>query len=159
MGNFSALILILLALAFFLRVDFIFYVIYVSVGIYAWGRWLMPRAMKNLKSRRVYDRQAFWGEVVPVTIELSNHGRLPIPWVQVQESVAIQLKHGEPLHQVVALNRGKRPNSTTRSLPAAEVTTSLARCAWPRATCLASTRSRLAFCPPITSPFTRTLHR
>ncbi|MBK7896888.1 MAG: DUF58 domain-containing protein [Anaerolineaceae bacterium] len=107
MGNFSALILILLALAFFLRVDFIFYVIYVSVGIYAWGRWLMPRAMKNLKSRRLYDRQAFWGEVVPVTIELSNNGRLPIPWVQLQESVAIQLKHGEPLHQVVALNRGE----------------------------------------------------
>lgn len=105
MGNFSALILILLALAFFLRVDFIFYVIYVSVGIYAWGRWLMPRAIKNLKSRRVYDRQAFWGEVVPVVIELTNAGRLPIPWIQVQESVAIQLKHGEPLHQVVALRR------------------------------------------------------
>ena len=107
MGNFSALILVLLALAFFLRVDFIFYVIYVSVGIYAWGRWLMPRAIRNLKSRRVYARQAFWGEVVPVTIELTNNGRLPIPWIQVQESVAIQLKHGEPLHQVVSLGRGK----------------------------------------------------
>lgn len=107
MGNFSGLILILLLLAFFLRVDFIFYVIYVSVGIYAWGRWLMPRAIKNLQSRRLYDRQAFWGEDVPVTIELSNNGRLPIPWVQLQESVAIQLKHGEPLHQVVSLGRGK----------------------------------------------------
>ena len=77
MGQFSGLILILLLLAFFLRVDFIFYVIYVSVGIFAWGRWLMPRATKNLQSHRLYDRQAFWGEVVPVTIELTNNGRLP----------------------------------------------------------------------------------
>ncbi|WP_420627535.1 DUF58 domain-containing protein [Candidatus Leptofilum sp.] len=108
MGNFSALIIILLLIAFYLRVDFIFYVIYVSVGIYAWGRWLMPRAIKNLTSRRVYDRQAFWGEVVPVTIELTNNGRLPIPWIQLQESVAVQLKHGEPLHQVVSLSRDEK---------------------------------------------------
>ncbi|WP_420643087.1 DUF58 domain-containing protein [Candidatus Leptofilum sp.] len=107
MGNFSALIIILLLIAFYLRVDFIFYVIYVSVGIYAWGRWLMPRAQKNLKSRRRYDRQAFWGEVVPVIIELTNGGRLPVPWIQLQESVAIQLKHGKPLHQVVSLRRSE----------------------------------------------------
>ncbi len=107
MGNFSALILILLLLAFFLRVDFIFYVIYVSVGIYAWGRWLMPRAIKNLHSARHYASHAFWGEVVPVAIELTNNGRLPIPWIQVQESVAIQLKHDDPLHQVVSLGRGE----------------------------------------------------
>lgn len=107
MGQFSALILILLFLAFFLRVDFIFYVIYVSVGIYAWGRWLMPRAIRNLHSSRRYAQNAFWGEVVPVMIELSNKGRLPIPWIQVQESVAIQLKHGKPLHQVISLSRGE----------------------------------------------------
>ncbi len=107
MGNFSALILILLLLAFYLRVDFIFYVIYVSVGIYAWGRWLLPRTIKNLHSKRHYDSHAFWGELVPVTIQLTNKGRLPIPWIQVQESVAIQLKTGEPLHQVVSLGRGE----------------------------------------------------
>jgi uncharacterized protein (DUF58 family) len=107
MGQFSALILILILLAFFLRVDFIFYVIYVSVGIYAWGRWLMPRGIRSLKSRRRYDRQAFWGEIVPVAIELTNNGRLPIPWVQVQESVATQLKYGEPLHRVLSLKRGQ----------------------------------------------------
>ena len=107
MGNFSALILILLLLAFYLRVDFIFYVIYVSVGIYAWGRWLLPSTIKNLHSKRHYDSHAFWGELVPVTIQLTNKGRLPIPWIQVQESVAIQLKTGEPLHQVVSLGRGE----------------------------------------------------
>lgn len=107
MGNFSALILILLLLAFYLRVDFIFYVIYVSVGIYAWGRWLLPRTIKNLHSGRHYDSHAFWGEIVPVTIQLTNKGRLPIPWIQVQESIAIQLKTGEPLHQVVSLGRGE----------------------------------------------------
>ena len=107
MGQFSALILILLFFAFFLQVDFIFYVIYVSVGVYAWGRWLVPHAVKNLRSSRRYAHHAFWGEVVPVSVHLTNVGRLPLPWIQVQESVAIQLKHGQPLHQVVSLGRGE----------------------------------------------------
>ena len=105
MGNFSALIVILLLLAFYLQVDFIFYVIYVSVGIYAWGRWLLPRTVNHLHSKRQYDAHVFWGEVVPVSIQLSNSGRLPIPWIQAEESVATQLKHGPPLHQVVSLKR------------------------------------------------------
>ena len=105
MGQFSVLILILLLIAFFLRVDFVFYVIYVSVGVYAWGRWLMPRTIQNLRSSRHYAHHAFWGEVVPVSVQLTNQSRLPIPWIQAQESVAIQLKHGERLHQVVSLGR------------------------------------------------------
>ncbi|MCP4419187.1 MAG: DUF58 domain-containing protein [Chloroflexi bacterium] len=105
MGQFSVLILILLAIAFLLRVDFIFYVIYVSVGIYGWSRWVMPRAMKNIRSRRRFADHAFWGEMVPIRVELSNVGRLPIPWIQAHESVATQLKHGQPLHQVVSLGR------------------------------------------------------
>lgn len=103
MGSFSALILILLLVAFFLQVDFIFYVIYVSLGVYAWGRWVMPRAIKSLHSTRNYAHHAFWGEVVPIAVQLSNHGRLPLPWIQAEESVAVQLKHGEPLNQVVSL--------------------------------------------------------
>ena len=107
MGQFSALILILMLMAFFLQVDFIFYVIYVSIGVYAWGRWLMPRSIQNLRSTRSYAHQAFWGEVVPVSVQLTNVGRLPIPWIQIEESVAIQLKHGERLHQVASLGRGE----------------------------------------------------
>jgi uncharacterized protein (DUF58 family) len=107
MGQFSALILLLLLIAFYLQVDFIFYVIYVSVGIYAWGRWMLPRTINNLYSKRSYDSHAFWGEFVTVAIHLTNKGRIPIPWVQMQESVAVQLKHGEPLHQVVSLGRGE----------------------------------------------------
>ena len=105
MGSFSGLILILLFFAFFLQVDFIFYVIYVSLGVHAWGRWLMPRAMKNLHSSREYADHAFWGEIVPIAVRLSNKGRLPLPWIQAQESVAVQLKFGESLNQVVSLGR------------------------------------------------------
>ncbi|VAW31691.1 hypothetical protein MNBD_CHLOROFLEXI01-1243, partial [hydrothermal vent metagenome] len=82
MGQFTALILILLTIAFILRVDFIFYVIYVSVGIYAWSRWMTPRVLKNLHSSRHYVDHAFWGEVVTIKVELANAGRLPTPWIQ-----------------------------------------------------------------------------
>jgi uncharacterized protein (DUF58 family) len=105
MAQFSVLILILLAIAFILRVDFIFYVIYVSVGIYAWSRWVTPRTLKNLGSSRHYADHAFWGEVIPVKVKLTNMGRLPTPWIQAYETVATQLKHGQQLNQVVSLGR------------------------------------------------------
>lgn len=107
MGQFSLLILILLAIAFLLRVDFIFYVIYVGVGIYGWSRWLLPRTLNNLRSARSYAHHAFWGELVPIEVKLQNVGRLPIPWIQAHESIAPQLKHGQMLHHVVSLGTGE----------------------------------------------------
>jgi uncharacterized protein (DUF58 family) len=105
MNQFSTLILLMLIVAFVLRVDFIFYVIYVCIGIYAWSRWATPRAMKNLQSGRHYNSHAFWGESVPVTIRLENRGRIPLPWVRVSESVAVQLKYGRQINEVFALGR------------------------------------------------------
>lgn len=108
MGTFSTLILILLIIAFLLRIDFIFYIIYIAVGIYAWARWYVPRSLGRLESERIYRNHAFWGEIVPVTIRLRNPNRLPIPWLQVTESVAVQLRHGQTVNQVIAL----RPKET-----------------------------------------------
>ncbi len=108
MNQFSTLILILLAVAFLLRVDFVFYIIYVFVGVYAWSRWVIPRTVKNLHSGRTYASHSFWGEVVPITIHLQNVGRLPMPWVRVTESVAVQLRQGAPVNTVVALGHKKQ---------------------------------------------------
>lgn len=112
MNQFSTLILVMLAVAFLLRIDFVFYIIYVCIGVYAWSRWATPRAMGNLHSGRIYNSYAFWGELVPITIRLQNKGRLPLPWLHLSESVAVQLKHGHPINEVFALGRKQSTDFT-----------------------------------------------
>ncbi|MCL4264315.1 MAG: DUF58 domain-containing protein [Anaerolineae bacterium] len=108
MNQFSTLILIFLAIAFLLRIDFVFYIIYVCIGVYAWSRWVVPRTAKNLHSGRTYATHSFWGESVTITIYLKNEGRLPVPWVRVTESVAVQLRQGPPVNTVMALGHKKQ---------------------------------------------------
>ncbi len=108
MNRFSTLIIILLFVAFLLRIDFIFYVIYVCLGVYLWSRWATSRSMKNLESRRIYQDHAFWGESVPVSIELINKGRLSLPWVRIVESVPANLRVGRTINEVVPLGRKKK---------------------------------------------------
>ena len=94
MGDVSLLIVILLLVAAFLRVDFIFYVVYVLAGIYLWSRWRTPRAFRQLDFTRTYDDHAFLGEQVTVTLTLHNRSRLPLPWLQAAESVPPMLGAG-----------------------------------------------------------------
>ena len=112
MGHFSTLILILLFVAFLLRVDFIFYIIYVCVGVYAWSRWYTPRSLSRLAAGRFYSDHAFWGETIAVTLQLVNKSWLPIPWLQVTESMATELKLDEPVNQVLSF-RGHRTAEIT----------------------------------------------
>lgn len=104
MGQFSALILVLLLVAFWLNVDFIFYLVYVSLGLYAWNRWRTPRMLAQINVRRTFDDHAFWGEEVPITLHLDNQSRLAVPWLQIQESVATELTTRRSPHQALSLN-------------------------------------------------------
>ncbi len=106
MGQFTAIIIALLIFALLLRVDFILYIVYVCLGIYAWGRWLTPRLVNGLAVQRKFEDHAFWGEEVPITLTLRNTNRLGIPWLQVEESVAVDLAIGQALNQVLNL-RGR----------------------------------------------------
>jgi hypothetical protein len=105
MGQFSALILVLLLVAFWLNVDFIFYLVYISLGLYVWNRWSTPRLLARLGVRREFADHAFWGEEVKVAVHLQNKSWLTVPWLQLRESVANELVLRQTPHQVVSLKR------------------------------------------------------
>ena len=105
MNLFIGLILLLLGVAFLLRVDFIIYVLYVCIGLYVWGRWFVPRSLSRVEVERVYNNHAFWGETVPITIRIHNPTRLSIPWLYITESVAVQLRYGKAVNDVISLKR------------------------------------------------------
>jgi len=104
MGQFTGLIIVLLFFAFLLRVDFIFYIAYVCIGLYTWIRWQTPRQLKNVQISRNYASHAFWGEKVPVIVQVSNQSRFSLPWLQLSESLALELRAGEgELNQIASL--------------------------------------------------------
>ncbi len=106
MAQYAWLMLLLLATAFLLRVDFVFYILYVAVGILLWSRVVTPRSVKHLVVERNFTRRSFLGETVNVDIQLENRGRLAIPWLQFSESVPPELRLSETTQRVTAL-KGK----------------------------------------------------
>jgi uncharacterized protein (DUF58 family) len=104
-----ALIIILLAFAFLLRIDFIYYIIYVCIGIYFISRWLVPYAMRRLHINRHFNDHAFSGDRVQVDLLWENLSRLPLPWLEFSESIPPELRRGEAAAWAIGLgSRQKR---------------------------------------------------
>ncbi|MCD6289185.1 MAG: DUF58 domain-containing protein [Anaerolineae bacterium] len=99
----SFLIILLFALFILLRLEFLFYIIYVLFGVWVLARWWAARAPRVLRVERVYTDHAFLGERVPVRLQIRNRGRLPIPWLRVNESVPLELHVPNFVRRVVTL--------------------------------------------------------
>ncbi len=88
-----------------------------ALGIYAWGRWVTPRTLKGVDVTRQFNDHAFWDEQVPITITLRNTNRLGLPWLQVRESVAVDLMMRQSTNRVLNL-RGRETVSLLYSVQA-----------------------------------------
>jgi uncharacterized protein (DUF58 family) len=95
--------LILLAIAILLRMDIVFYLVYVLVGTYGLARWWSSKSLRSLMIERRFTDHIFTGENSTVTIRLTNTSLLPAPWVRYDESPAAQLAGEEPLIRALAL--------------------------------------------------------
>ncbi len=86
------LLLILLGLALALRLDFLVTIVWFLLAVYVlsrlWGRYAATHVRLE---RRLVDH-AFGGEDIPVDLRLSNAGRIPIPWITVDESLPVELR-------------------------------------------------------------------
>ena len=112
MGRLSAIILVLVLVTALLRIEFLFYLVYMFIGIYVWGRWITPRGLKKLRVARVFADHAFLGEEVAVTIRLQNESRLALPWLELVESAAMDLRAHEATNDVLALRGGEKAEFT-----------------------------------------------
>lgn len=117
MSDLPFLILVLLLAALLLRVDFIFYIVYVCLGVYLWSQWFTPRAVQRLTIRRSYRDHAFLGEQVSIEVEIGNNSRFPLPWIQLVESVPVALRGGRELKEALSF-RGKESKTLSYSVQA-----------------------------------------
>jgi hypothetical protein len=107
--NLIILIVILLAVAFLLRIDFIYYIVYVCIGIYFISRWLVPYTIRHLQGSRKFNDHAFSGEAVDITMLWENKSRIPLPWLEITESIPPELRRDESSAWAIGLSsRQKR---------------------------------------------------
>jgi uncharacterized protein (DUF58 family) len=102
------LLLFLLAVAVFLQVDFVFYIIYVLAGSYMLARWWTGRNLGRLQVSRRFTDHIFLGETAEVCIEVRNTSWWPVPWLRIQETPPLTLTTGAAVQQVIALRPRER---------------------------------------------------
>lgn len=112
MLDFFVLLIVLFVLAVFLRLDWIYYLIYVVGGIWAFSHWQTRRSLGHLSVTRRLPTRAFTGETIESQVVLQNTSLLPLPWVRLQESVPLDLQTGESYRLVVSV--GGRSRSVQR---------------------------------------------
>lgn len=109
MALFLPFFLLLLVVAIILRIDPFFTVIWFLVGLYVLSRLWVRHCLQRLRIERRFVNRAFTGESVPVELAVINTSLLPLPWLEIDESVPLDLRREPFPGQVVTLGpRGRR---------------------------------------------------
>lgn len=83
--------------------DFAFTILYLLAGAYIFSRLWSSKSIGGVRYSRLFPSRVFFGEDIPVQLELTNHSILPILWLRLQESVPTELAPAVPLKQVISL--------------------------------------------------------
>lgn len=108
MSDLPLVLLLLLVAALLLRLDVVFYVVYVLAGTYALARWWTGNSVRRLGVHRRFTDHIFTGEKTCVEIEIINQSRWPVPWVRYEETPPLRLSAGEPLCHAISLRARER---------------------------------------------------
>jgi uncharacterized protein (DUF58 family) len=91
MSVFLPLLIVLLLIAAFMRGDFALTLIYLVVGALAAGMWWGRKALAQVEAKRRFNSHAFLGEQVKVQLHVQNTGWLPVPWLELRETLPVAL--------------------------------------------------------------------
>ena len=103
MGTFLPLLLLLLLIAAFLRGDFALTLIYLVVGALVAGLWWSRRGVKQLEAKRRFQDHAFLGDRIHINLRVQNKGWLPVPWLEVRETLPVALAGPNSFQSVIHL--------------------------------------------------------
>jgi uncharacterized protein (DUF58 family) len=103
MSRLVPFLIVLIAVAFFTRVEFLFYLLYALFGILVLGRLWAQRSMRAVVLQRKHEERLFWGDQVPVLLEVRNSGWLPVLWLRLDDGVPIEIGSPAPHRWVISL--------------------------------------------------------
>jgi uncharacterized protein (DUF58 family) len=96
-------LVVLLAVAFFTKVDFFFYLLYALFGIYVLGRLWARRSVNSVTLTRHHDHRVFLGQPFTIGVEVRNRSWLPVLWLRVHDTVPAELMPGMVFRRVISL--------------------------------------------------------
>lgn len=105
-GTFGILLVFLLLIASLLRGDFALSLMYLVVSALAAGIWWSRRAITQVTINRKFSNHAFLGEKVKIDLRLENKGWLPIPWLELHETLPVALVGPNNFQSVIHLGPG-----------------------------------------------------
>ncbi len=107
MQNLVAIVLGLFVVAVILRIDFYFSIVYLLAAVYLLARVWIRQNGRQLTLRRNFVNRAFPNETIPVELIVKNTGWLPVPWVEVQDSLPVELISPPFYREVITLGSHK----------------------------------------------------
>lgn len=96
-------LLVLFAVAALMRVDFFFAILYLFFGAVMLSRVWARRTLSHIRITRRYLPRVFLREDVRVTLDVENTSWLPVLWLQIHESLPIELASPNFFRRVVSL--------------------------------------------------------
>jgi uncharacterized protein (DUF58 family) len=102
-GTFLPLLVVLLVIASFMRGDFALTLIYLVVGALAAGVWWSRRSLTQVDAGRHFNDHAFLDETIKVDLHVKNKGWLPLPWLELRESLPVALVGPNNFQSVIYL--------------------------------------------------------
>jgi uncharacterized protein (DUF58 family) len=84
-------------------VDFFFTVLYLFFGVYLLSRLWTRRLVEHLHAERRFVNRAFQGDRVTVEMTVRNQGWLPVPWLEANETLPVQLMAPPFFRRVISL--------------------------------------------------------
>jgi uncharacterized protein (DUF58 family) len=102
-STFVILFVALIVIAAFLRGDFALTLIYLVAGALAAGFWWSRKALTQVGVRRRFNTHAFLGERVKIDLHVRNTGWLPIPWLELRDTLPVALAGPHSFQSVVNL--------------------------------------------------------
>src|SRR6266498_289064 len=108
-GTFLSLLFVLLLIAAVMRGDFALTLIYLVVGALAAGMWWSYQELTQVETKRRFNDHAFLGEQVKIHLHIQNKGWLPIPWLELRETLPVAL--AGPRNFQMVTNLGPRADA------------------------------------------------
>src|SRR5215216_2856525 len=102
-GTFLPLLVVLLLIASYMRGDFALTLIYFVVGGLAAGLWWSGHALARVETRRHFHTHAFLGEKIKIDLQVKNKGWLPLPWLELRETLPVALVGPNSFQSVIHL--------------------------------------------------------
>jgi uncharacterized protein (DUF58 family) len=112
MGNLFWAILILFLVGAFMRMDWVYYLVYVLGGVWIFSHWWIRRVLTRLEVQRLMVDHAFLNERVPVTLRFLNRSRLPLPWLQIQEQAPLDVRDVSEYNKVITIGSQTKTDHT-----------------------------------------------